>query len=58
MIFQVLKTIPFKKVDIEVLSVETEDTGEVFEGTKDDVKEYLEQEGYVFVHRIGNANNV
>jgi len=49
----VLKTIPWGKVDIEVLSVETEHTGEVFEGTMDEVKEFLEKRGFVFVHRIG-----
>ena len=35
---QVLKTIPWDKVDIEVLLVELEHAGTIFPGTREEVK--------------------
>ena len=52
---QVLKTIPWEKVDIEVLTIETNHAGEVFEGTRDDIKEFLEDKGYVLVNTVGKT---
>ena len=43
---QVLKTIPWDKVDIEVLSVETNLAGQVTEGTREDIISYMETRGY------------
>ena len=51
--YQVLKTIPWEKMDIEVITVETNHAGEVFAGTRYDIKEYLEDNGYVLVHTVG-----
>ena len=50
---QVLKTIPWEKVDIGVLTIETNHAGEVFEGTRGDIKEFLEDKGYVLVNTVG-----
>ena len=54
-LLQVLKTIPWEKVDIEVLTIETNHAGEVFEGTRDDIKEFLEDKGYVLVNTVGKT---
>ena len=48
-----LKTIPWEKVDIEVITIETNHAGEVFEGTRNEIKEYLEDKGYVLVYTVG-----
>ena len=44
--FQVLKTLPWDKVDIEVLSVETDLAGLVMEGSRQDIIEFMESVGY------------
>ena len=44
-----LQTIPWEKVDIEVLTVETNHAGEVFPGTRQEVRDYLALRGYVFI---------
>ena len=46
---QVLRTLPWDKVDIEVMTVETNHAGEVFPGTRQDVRDYLALRGYVFI---------
>ena len=43
---QVLKTVPWDKVDIEVLSVETDLAGMVMEGSRQDIIEFMESVGY------------
>ena len=50
--FQVLQTIPWDKVDIEVLTVETEHAGKVFPGTRKEIIQYLGEQGYVHVTSI------
>ena len=47
--FEVLKTIPWDKVDIEVITVETFHSGKVFPGSRQEVRSYLEEQGYVLV---------
>ena len=42
----VLKTIPWDKVDIWVISVETHMAGKVFPGTRDDIIEFMKSVGY------------
>jgi len=44
--FQVLRTIPWAKVDIEVLSVETHFMGERSAGSKEDLIDFLDEKGY------------
>ena len=50
--FLVLQTIPWDRVDIEVLTVETNHAGEVFPGTKEEIREYLADKGYVYVYTV------
>ena len=52
---QVLKTLPWHKVDIEVLTVETEHAGVVFPGSKRDIRQYLAHRGYVHVYSLGGG---
>ena len=49
---QVLKTIPFDKVDINVLMIEVEHLGEIFEGDNDTLRQFLHEKGYVFYRRL------
>ena len=51
--FQVLKTVPWDKVDIEVLSVETDLAGMVMEGSRQEIIELMESVGYTHrKHRV------
>jgi len=50
--FQVLQTIPWDKVDIEVISLETNHAGEVFPGSQKEVRQYLEERGYVLAGTV------
>ena len=53
----VLKTIPWEKVDIRVMTVETHLAGRIFPGSREEVIDYLEQVGYTHVswaHRNTN----
>jgi len=50
--FSVLQTIPWDKVDIEVLSVETNHAGEIFPGTKQEIRDYLADKGYVYARTV------
>ena len=52
----VLQTIPWDKVDIEVITVETKHAGEVFPGTRQDIIEYLAQQGYVHDYMIAGGS--
>merc|ERR1711971_1021892 len=51
--FQVLQTIPWEKVDIEVLTVEMNHAGELSDGGESDIRNYLAQKGYVYFHTVG-----
>ena len=48
-----LQTIPFDKVDIRVLQIEMDHVGEIFPGTKRDIKVFLASKGFKFVKVIG-----
>ena len=51
----VLKTIPWAKVDIRALDVEVAHVGKVFEGTKEDLHDFLTtQAGYDTFKFVGN----
>ena len=41
-------------MDIEVLTVETEHAGEVFPGSREDIRQYLEDKGYVHVYNLAS----
>merc|ERR1712038_1127628 len=45
----VLETLPWDKLDIEVMTVETAHAGEVFPGTTEDIRQFLRDRGYVLV---------
>jgi len=47
--FLVLKSIPWDKVDIEVLVIELEHAGKVFPGSRKDVHKFLAGKGYEYV---------
>ena len=44
--FQVLQTIPWHLVDIEMISVETDMAGLVMPGSRQEIIEYMEAQGY------------
>ena len=50
---QVLKTIPWAEVDIEVVTVEVNHAGEVAEGSEEEIRRYLAARGYVYFHTVG-----
>ena len=53
----VLKTIPWEKVDIRVMTVETHLAGRIFPGSREDLISYLEEVGYSHIswaHRVTN----
>ena len=54
---QVLKTLPWHKVDIEVLTVETAHAGEVFPGTREDIRQFMQGWGYVLVYTIAGQSD-
>ena len=49
-----LQTLPWDKVDIKVLGIETEHAGKVFEGTEKDISRYLLSMGYKQARKIGH----
>ena len=50
---QVLRTIPFDKVDIKILDIEMNHVGQIFEGTASDLRRHLEKNGYEAFMRVG-----
>lgn len=44
--YVVLETLPWNKVNITLLSVETNHAGDIFPGTRQDIKTFLEDRGY------------
>ena len=42
-----LRTLPWARVDIELVSVETDLAGRVMEGTREDIIEYMRDQGYI-----------
>ena len=52
-IFQVLRTVPFDKVDIKILDIEMNHIGQIFEGSASDLRLHLENSGYEAFMRVG-----
>lgn len=50
--YQVLRTVPWDKVDIEVLLIELVHVGLIFPGSKEDVVNYLDSVGYQFIMTV------
>ena len=48
-----LKTVPWDKVDIEVLLVELIHAGHVLQGSRDDVHKFLLSKNYFYLGTIG-----
>ena len=48
----VLKPIEYDKVDIGTISVEIKHAGKIFDGTREDIKELLGNNGYAFVTSV------
>merc|ERR1719445_229258 len=49
---KVLETLPWDMLDIEVMTVETAHAGELFPGSTEDIRQFLEDKGYVHVYNI------
>jgi hypothetical protein len=49
---QVLESIPWDKVDIEVLTIESNHMGEVFPGSQNGLREFLKDKGYVLAYTV------
>ena len=50
--FQVLKTLPWEILDIEVVLVETDHLGEVFPGSRHQLHTFFDKHGYEYVATI------
>ena len=55
--FPVLKTIPWDKVDIRVLSVETHLAGRLFQGSRKELISFMEEVGYQHISWAHKATN-
>jgi hypothetical protein len=55
---QVLRTIPWDQVDIEVLSVETDLAGKVMDGSRQEIIDLMESAGYTRFDHRNNMNPV
>ena len=47
--YEVLKTMPFQDVDIQLFGIETAQTGKIFNGTAKDINQLLHNNGYRYV---------
>ncbi len=50
---QVLRTLPWDKVDIQAILVEVDHIGEIFDGSRKDLDDLLTSQGYKHVEDIG-----
>ena len=53
---KVLTSVPWDKVDIEVMLVELHLAGKVFPGTREDVHSFLDEKGYEYKGTVGKLN--
>ena len=53
--FQVLRSIPWSLVDIEVLLLELIHAGTVVAGSREEIHDYLHQQHYVYLATIGQS---
>ena len=54
----VLQTLPWEDLDIEVMTVETNHAGEVFPGTRQELRDFLDLKGYVFITCLSGVDDV
>ena len=54
----VLQTLPWDKLDIEVMTIETAHAGEVFPGSTEDIRQFLRERGYVLVYTVAGLDDV
>merc|ERR1719273_179357 len=47
--YEILKTIPFQDVNINLIGLEVEHAGKIFEGSVTDIKKLLKDNGYQYV---------
>ena len=50
--YEVLKTIPWDKVDIEVLLIELIHAGSQFKGSREEIHQFLSSKSYVYLGTI------
>ena len=50
-----LRTLPWARVDIELVSVETDLAGRVMEGSREEIIEYMRDQGYI--HRVHHTRS-
>ena len=50
--FAILKTLDWDKIDISIISVEMNHAGEIFDGTIQDIRDFLESKGYELVGTV------
>lgn len=55
---QVLHSVPWHLVDIEVISVEIPLLGQVFPGSREELHNYLEEQGYQYVGTLGDSDDI
>ena len=46
--YQILKTIPFRALNIKLFGIETEHAGKIFDGTEKDIVNILNENGYQY----------
>ena len=49
-----LKSVPWNLVSIDVLGIETEHAGKIFEGSEDQISSYLHPVGYMKKLKVGH----
>ena len=47
--YEILKTIPFQDVDINLIGLEVEHAGKIFGGSETDIRQLLNDNGYQYV---------
>lgn len=52
--YQILQTLNWSKVNITALTVELVHAGKIFPGSRDDVRHYLNEQGYKFITTVGH----
>ena len=52
------QTLPWDKLDIEVMTIETAHAGEVFPGSTEDIRQFLRELGYVLVYTVAGLDDV
>jgi len=48
-----LKTLPWEKVEIDALLIEVDHIGEIFDGTRKDLEDFLSSKGFQLIRDIG-----